>query len=177
MAHPVLLQHLHAIEPNATFSVSPPRIISSNGFAYFAKTGSPTEAEQYHGEAESLKAIAIAAPGLAPRVLASGVDDSRKPYFLSEYKNLTRLTGDAAKTLGRRMAMEMHTYKSPNGFGFGVPTYYGATRLQNGWFESWEKCYSAMIHDLLTQLGMKGGYTDLCAKTEELQEMCVACKM
>jgi len=166
----VLLKHLHEIEPNADFSASFPTITSSKGFTYYAKIGLPIETEQYQGEVQSLKAIEIAVPGLAPRVFASGIDDSEKPYFLSEYKNLSPLTNEGAETLGKRLATEMHMYKSSCGFGFGVPTYCGATRLQNGWFESWEKCYTAMINDLLTQLRKKGGYTNLCTKTDKLHE-------
>jgi len=166
----VLLKHLQKIEPTANFSASLPKITSSKGFTYYAKIGFPSEAEQYHGEAESLKAIEIAAPGLAPRLFASGIDDSGKPHFLSEYKILTRVTDKEAETLGKRLATEMHRHESSNGFGFGVPTYCGATRLQNGWFESWEKCYGAMINDLLTQLRRKGGYANLCTKAEELRE-------
>jgi protein-ribulosamine 3-kinase len=108
----VLFKHLHEIEPDSDFSASFPVINSSKGFTYYAKIGSLTEIEQYHGEAESLKAIHIAAPGLAPCLLASGVDNSGKPYFLSEYKNLTLLTDKVAVTLGKRLATEMHMYKS-----------------------------------------------------------------
>lgn len=177
----ILIQHLQILEPNADFLGGPPCIRSTGGQRYFGKVGSPNEIEQYTGEVESLKAMAIAAPDLAPRVLAFGIEGSSgnnessietrgRPFFLSEYKDLTHLTNDAAQVLGKRLATELHMYKSTNGFGFDVPTYCGATRLKNGWFETWEQCYSSMIGDLLTQLARKGGFSHLCSQGEELRK-------
>jgi protein-ribulosamine 3-kinase len=176
---PVLLQHLQRLEPKVDFEANRSFITSSEGKRYFGKIGSESEKEQYIGEAESLKAMADAAPGLAPRVLAFGVTDSSgndtpienhgRPYFLSEYKEMKSLTNEAAAALGKRLATELHMYKSKNGFGFGIPTYCGATRLENGWFETWEQCYDAMIGDLLTQLSKKGGYSGLCKKGDEVR--------
>lgn len=158
-----LLDCLHNLEPDAEFTGTLPKIRSSSGKIYFCKFGQPRDEEQYVGEAESLKAIQIAAPGLAPSVLRSGVNDSQ-PYFISEYKELGNLTEQTSITLAKRLATELHAYKSLKGFGFAVPTYCGATHLKNGWFESWDKCYSAMITDLLSQLRKRGDYTDLCNK-------------
>ncbi|KAJ7492430.1 fructosamine kinase PKL/CAK/FruK [Mycena latifolia] len=164
----VLLEHLRRLEPDADFTGTLPRLTSSNGIHYFAKIGSDNEEEQYVGEAESLRHIAIAAPGLAPRVLASGSDGSR-PYMITEYKDLSSLGGAAARRLGKRLAIELHQYNGPEKrFGFGVPAYCGATRLQNGWFDSWDACFSAMIGDLLSQLSKRGGFPSLCAKGQEL---------
>ncbi|KAJ7293140.1 fructosamine kinase PKL/CAK/FruK [Mycena rebaudengoi] len=140
-----------------------------SGKLYFAKSGQPREEEQYFGEAASLKDMEIAAPGLAPRVLASGSDGGR-PYLITEYKELPSLTDTAAKRLAQRLASELHQYKGLNGFGFQVPTYCGATRLENGWFDSWEECFGGLIGDLLAQLTKKGGYASLCAKGEEIRK-------
>lgn len=169
----VLLEYLKEIEPGATFTGNIPQIHSSSGKRYFGKLGRSNESEQFVGEAESLKAIDVAAPGIAPRMLAIGVTDSSeggRPYFLSEYKDMGPLSSEAAKVLGKRLATELHTKKSSEGFGFGVPTYCGATRLENGWFKTWEECYSAMIEDLLTQLKNKRGYGDLINKAEEVRK-------
>ncbi|KAJ7897042.1 fructosamine kinase PKL/CAK/FruK [Mycena olivaceomarginata] len=141
--HPILLKQLQKLESDAEFT------------QYFAKIGLEHEEEQYIGEAESLKHIAAAAPGLAPSVAASGLD-GKKPFLITEYKDLTSLNDAAARRLGKRLATELHAYKGLEGFGFGVPTYCGATRLQNGWFDRWDDCFSAMIGDLLTQLKKKG---------------------
>ncbi|KAJ7040417.1 fructosamine kinase PKL/CAK/FruK [Mycena alexandri] len=145
---PILLEQLQKLEP-AEFTGTPPHVVSSTGNHYFAKNSTA-------GEAESLKQIAIAAPGLAPRVLAAGSDG--RPYMITEYKNLSSLSDGAASRLGERLATELHRYKSSKGFGFG-----------NGWFESWDKCFSAMIGDLLSQLVEKGGFTSLCAKGEDVR--------
>ncbi|RDB28670.1 Ketosamine-3-kinase [Hypsizygus marmoreus] len=158
----VLLEHLQAIEPGAKFTGNLPKIRSSSGNLYFVKSGSPVEKEQYNGEVESLKAIEAAAPGLAPHVLSYGTDSGDKPYFISEYKDLGRITDSTGKVLATRLAEELHVYQSAYGFGFHVPTYCGATRLRNGWFKSWEECFGAMIGDLLDQLAMKRSYGELC---------------
>ncbi|ESK98199.1 fructosamine kinase pkl cak [Moniliophthora roreri MCA 2997] len=160
-----LLSLLKLIENDADFSGSLPKIRSSTGKTYFVKQGSPSEAEQYTGEAESLKAICHAAPGLAPMVFAAGTTDGGKPYFISEYKDIGSLGNNAKTELAKRLATELHTYKSTEGFGFGVPTYCGATRMENGWFETWEKCYAAKIDELLKQLREQGKqYKTLCEK-------------
>lgn len=172
----ILLRHLQGIEPNAKFTGNLPVITSSSGIRYYAKVGSPLEQEQYIGEAESLKAMTIAAPGLSPKVLASGVmEDSLdetlagQPYFLSEYKELGRLTGAGADVLAKRLATELHAFKSDAGFGFAVPTFCGATRQDNGWYETWAEFYSELISGLLLKLKRKGSFSKLVAKGEEMR--------
>ena len=164
----IILQQLKKIEPDSNFSQT------SNGYQgtarYFTKLGSPTEKDQYVGEAESLQAINTAAPGLAPKLLAFGTDEaSSKPYFISEYKDLAPLTESAARILGERMAKELHMYKSTQGFGFAVPTYCGVTRLENGWHESWQDCFSSLIGGLLAKL-TRQEYKELVKKGETVRQ-------
>lgn len=93
-------------------------------------------------------------------------------YFLSEYKDLRRLTPKAENALAKRLATELHRYKSTQGFGFGVATYCGATRQENGWYQTWDVCYNEMIASLLGMLRRKQGgsrYADLCRKGEEVR--------
>ncbi|KAF8665432.1 hypothetical protein AX16_000451 [Volvariella volvacea WC 439] len=165
-----VIQLMQSIEPDANFHGTLPAVESSSGATYYVKIGSTSEAEQYRGEAESLHAMEHAAPGLAPRVFSSGVSEDAKPYFVSEHKNLRSLSSNpgAAQTLARRLATELHTYKSDKGFGFEVPTYCGATRLQNGWYDSWEACFSTMIGDLLDRLAPR--YANLKKPGEELRK-------
>jgi protein-ribulosamine 3-kinase len=165
----IIADHLQKLEPNAQFTGTLGSIKSSNGNLYFAKVGSPRDSDQYTGEAQSLQAIYSAAPGLCPRLLASGSSDG-KPYFLSEYKDLASLSDKSAEILGKRLATELHAYKSTQGFGFAVPTYCGATRQDNGWFNTWEECYSEMIGSLLDKLNRKGSFGDLCSKGEEVRQ-------
>lgn len=162
-----------------TSSSGQPSVKSSSGKAYFTKIGSPSDAEQYIGEAESLKAMHMAAPGLAPRVLACATIDKDtkesppdvgRPYFVSEYKDMGSLTDASAKVLARRLASEMHEYRSTQGFGFHVPTYCGETRLENGWFETWEECFDTLIAGLLTTLEKRGRYSTLCKKGQQVRE-------
>lgn len=194
---PHILNQLERLEPGAQFNGGLPRISSSSGKIYFAKLGSPKEKEQYVGEAESLKAMASAAPGLVPSLLAFGfVDDEtgeeeereidggggspdgRRSFFISEYKDMSPLTERSGAILGKRLATEMHCYTSPNygadgasagGFGFEVPTFCGATRLRNGWFDTWEGCFDVLIGDLLSTLEARGGYAELCRSGQDVR--------
>ncbi|KAH7930403.1 Ketosamine-3-kinase [Leucogyrophana mollusca] len=175
----ILLPRLRNIEPEAQFTLTLPIINSSSGRRYYGKVGTTAEKDQYIGEVESLKAIGSAAPGLAPRVLVHGVagdpgedasqDGLGRPYFISEYKGIASLTDEAGATLGKRMATELHAHRSPSGFGFPVPTFCGATRQENGWYETWEDCYSAMIGNLLASLKGKRMFTEMCNKGEEVR--------
>lgn len=181
---PIILEHLQKIEPDASFSGRLPRIQSSSGRAYYAKLGSEVDREQWEGEAESLKAMHKAAPGVAPQLLAFGVIDTKgdeitesdrrcQPFFLSEYVDFGSLTNDAAALLGKRLASEMHVHESTQGYGFAVPTYCGATRFQNGWYETWEECFDAMIGEMLGYIKKRGQFAQLRAKGEELRKRCV----
>ena len=174
----IFLKHLNKLEPDAQFTFSLPRLKSSSGAAYYAKIGTTSEHPQYIAEAESLKALDIAAPGLVPKVLASGFftgDDQEsepgvgRPYFLSEYKDLRSLSSASAEVFGRRLAEEVHSYKGLNGFGFHVPTYCGQTRMENGWHSSWAKCYDALIAGLLSHL-TSSGYSALRTKGEQVRK-------
>jgi protein-ribulosamine 3-kinase len=184
---PHILKQLEYIEPGAQFNGRLPQISSSSGKTYFAKVGSPKEKEQYVGEAESLKAMALAAPGLVPSLLAFGsvdengeeieIDDGGgpsdlRPFFISEYKDMSPLTERSGAILGKRLATEMHGYTSPNhggGFGFEVPTFCGATRLRNGWYDTWERCFDVLIGDLLSTLEARGGYAELCRRGQDVR--------
>ncbi|KAF9454089.1 fructosamine kinase [Macrolepiota fuliginosa MF-IS2] len=163
-----LLEKLKSTNPDAVFTGNMPKIYSSTGENYFVKAGSPSENEQYMGEAQSLEAMGHAAPGLVPKVFSYGADTNGSPYFISEYKNMTGLTEEAAEILAKRLAVELHQYKSQRGFGFEVPTYCGATRQKNGWHDTWEKCYDALIGNLLEGLSKKG-YEDLVGLGEEVR--------
>ncbi|KZT75010.1 Ketosamine-3-kinase [Daedalea quercina L-15889] len=178
--HSVFVQAIQKEEPGVTVSASSsPPIQSSSGQGYIGKIGSTSQIEQFIGEAESLRAINIAAPGLAPKLLAAGVFDEEtaendgetgKPYFLCEYKDMGTLTDSAAKVLGKRLATELHGYKSTMGFGFHVPTFCGATRQANGWFDTWEQCFDALIGGLFDTLKKRGGYETLCKQGDGVRK-------
>lgn len=142
---------------------------SSSGKSYFAKIGSSSDSEQYKGEIESLRHIHLAAPNLAPRVLSEGINEEGRPYCISEYKYLAGLSTGSATKLATRLATELHTYKSDKGFGFEVPTFCGPTKLKNGWFETWEACYDALIGDLLQGLAARSANKALCEKGEAVR--------
>ena len=157
--HPTLLSNLETIDPGSEFSTSLPRIVSSSGRVYYAKIGDNVEAEQYHGEAESLSAIQLASPGLAPNVLSTGTDESGSPWMISEYMDLSP---GVNIDLARRLATELHVYRPTTGkFGFQRPTYCGVTRLKHGWFDTWEDMFREMIGQLREGLKMKGRGSDI----------------
>lgn len=135
MVAEILRQKLSEIEPDAKFDYNLPIVISSSNKRYYAKAGKPSEQAQYIGEAESLKHISRAAPGLTPKVLQSGVDDSGSPYLISDYLYITPHDSGSLKSLATRLASELHVHKSEQGFGFEVPTFCGVTRQANGWYE------------------------------------------
>ena len=179
LPHRVFARILEREQPDTTFHQEGSSIRSSDGQRYFAKIGSASDRDQYIGEAESLKAMYSAAPGLVPQLIDCGIIDTNskerdsdvgRPYFLSEYKDIGTLTTAAAKTLGKRLATELHAYKSPNGFGFHIPTYCGRTRQENGWFQSWPECFDALMAGLEEKLRAQGGYESLCNQVKEVRE-------
>lgn len=165
----IVLENLERIEPGAQFTGRLPKVQSSTGQSYFAKIGSPSEFEQYLGEARSLEAISTAAPGLAPAIIAYGNSEDGKPFFISEYKNMTALSVGASDILAKRLATELHQYKSHEGYGFEIPTFCGATRQRNGWYKTWEQCYSNLIGNLLEGLSRRD-YGALVMKGEKIRD-------
>ncbi|KZT57356.1 Ketosamine-3-kinase [Calocera cornea HHB12733] len=156
--NPTILAQLQALEPNATFSGSGSRVSSSSGNSYFCKVGSAFETEQYAGEALALELMHAAAPGLAPQLYAAGTS-SGAPYFISQYLDMgPSLSDDAARKLATRLATELHAFKDPQrrGFGFERTTHCGVTRVERGWWGTWEECYSGMMRQLLDGLARKG---------------------
>ncbi|OCB89541.1 fructosamine kinase PKL/CAK/FruK [Sanghuangporus baumii] len=156
----ILSQKLSEIEPGAKFLFNLPIVTSaSSGKKYYAKCGRRSEREQYIGEIESLKHIYRAAPGLAPKVFHSGVDDDGTPYMISDYLDIRRHDSKTLTKLATRLATELHRYKSEKGFGFDVPTFCGATRLENGWYEK--------------GLQEQGDYNSLCPKIRRVREVVI----
>jgi len=129
------------------------------------------------GEAESLRAMYAACPGICPRVFECSVDPtSQKPLFISEYKKIGSLNKNAAAVLGGMLAdMHMKGQSSNGKFGFEVPTYCGATKMRNGWHSSWGETYDRKIADLLETLEKRGGYEDLCDLGKQVREKWVSC--
>lgn len=177
--HRVFVRILEREQPGVTLTQSGSNLLSSTGQRYFAKIGAASDEDQFIGEAESLKAMGLAAPGLVPKLIDYGTVDADakeresdigRPYFLSEYKDIGSLSSSAAKVLGKRLATELHAYKSTKGFGFHVPTYCGATRQDNGWYETWSECFDKLLGGLVSKLEAQGGYDALCTQAGQVRE-------
>ncbi|KAG9001773.1 hypothetical protein FRB93_011978 [Tulasnella sp. JGI-2019a] len=159
-----ILRALHAVEPDETYSsAGGSRITSSKGVSYFSKTGSSGDWDQWNGEAKSLKAMYAAAPGLCPKFIAFGDDPpgSKRPYMISEYMDISGLTSTSGRRLAQRLALELHeptnSQQEVKGqFGFSCPTYCGVTRLENGWFQTWEECFTALMKGLVAGIRQRG---------------------
>jgi len=115
-----------------------------------------------------------AAPGICPKIIADGVELDQ-PYMITEYKNLGGLTSSSSSKLAKRLALELHTYYPEvcNGkYGYEVPTFCGATKQANGWYDTWLDCFQAMLGSLLNQLehGYAGTFDELVVMGRELQK-------
>ena len=103
--HPLLEKIIREHEPaDATLTINRAHggVKSSSGREYFTKSAPSNEAEQYNGEAESLKALNAAAPGLAPQLFSyvppnSDDEHGNSCFWVSEYKNMGSLTESAAR--------------------------------------------------------------------------------
>jgi len=75
-----------------------------------------------------------------------------------------------SRRVGRKAlhAPELHAAKSTNEFGFGCATYCGPTRVENGWFDTWEECFSVRVGGVLDILENGGEYEDLCKMGREI---------
>ncbi|OXV09622.1 hypothetical protein Egran_02615 [Elaphomyces granulatus] len=133
---------------------------------YFVKTLNDGQAarDMFHGEFESLNAIADIVPGICPRALAWGsLDDDddddgngkgkSKGFFLAtQYLDLgsgrSRLSSGSSSSLSTRLG-KLHTTPAPldlktgqRRFGFPVPTFCGDTRQPNRFHASWADFYA-----------------------------------
>ncbi|GJJ09752.1 hypothetical protein Clacol_003976 [Clathrus columnatus] len=171
--HPIL-NALARIEPDAKFvshGSTHVQSLSSNQ-SYYVKMGRERDIEQYFGEAESLRVMATACPGICPHIFECFVDEeaTKRPVFISEYKSLGPLNKRSAVELGSLLA-EMHEKgRNPTGqFGFAIPTYCGASRMRNGWENTWEKTFDKMMGDLLKCLEDVGEFEELCRKGNQIR--------
>ncbi|CAE6427774.1 unnamed protein product [Rhizoctonia solani] len=175
MSASFLVEKLGSLFPGDNFtSGRGPRISSSSGRMYYGKVGTSSEAEQYRAEIRSLELMSTAAPGLCPNVISASHEG--RPYLISNYLNLSSLSSSAGASniLARRLATELHAAKSENEkYGFECPTFCGATKIDNGWYDTWADAYSAMIGGLLDKLERKGSYKELCGKGREVQQRAI----
>ncbi|CAE6455098.1 unnamed protein product [Rhizoctonia solani] len=172
MSASFLIERLQALFPGDSFTNGGgPRILSSSGRIYYGKVGTPSEAEQYRAEMRSLQLMSDCAPGLCPNVISASHEG--RPYLISDYLDLSSLSSStgASSTLARRLASELHGAKSENGkYGFECPTFCGATKIDNGWYDTWADAYDSMIGGLLDKLESRSSYKELCKKGREVQQ-------
>nr|AAZ14929.1 possible fructosamine-3-kinase [Coprinellus disseminatus] len=165
-------EQLDRVDSTGEYSGALPKITSTSKRTYYVKAGTLRDAEQWAGEAESLKEMERASPGIAPKLYSFGNLSSGNPYFISEYKVMGHLNSSVAVVLAKRLATELHQFESAHGFGFQVPTYCGPTRFANGWFDGWSKCYAAMYGTLIQRLRETGRHERLCSKGDKIIQRC-----
>lgn len=176
----IFLGHLKAREPEAQFEFFPPdRIQSSSGALYYVKTGAiPKHIKFKDGETKLVQILRDRAPGLTPKVIASGSftrDDAvlghktYRTYFLYEGEELRPIMSTSAQTLAQRLAEEIHSYQGPHGFGIYNPTRPGPNQNGGGVYSSWRECYDALIACSLSRL-VGSRYGGLCSKGKEIRE-------
>jgi fructosamine-3-kinase len=156
---------------------------------YFIKTSQdgPAAEEMFHGEYESLNAIARAVPGFCPRALAWGPLDEKNGYFLATefldlgqgHRGMKRGSSGDESSLAYRLG-KLHSTPAPvdpatgrRRYGFPVPTFCGDTRQANNFYDSWAEFYAN--ERLLTILsssekrnGQDAGLRDLVEKTARI---------
>ena len=122
---------------------------------FFVKSASDGKAseEMFHGEFESLNAIATSVPGLCPRPLAWGRLDEKsdRSWFLAtQFLDLRYSSGGGQKkdSLAQRLG-KLHSTPAPpcpetgtRKFGFPVPTFCGDTKQPNRFHTSWADFYA-----------------------------------
>ncbi|KAJ5443765.1 uncharacterized protein N7458_007637 [Penicillium daleae] len=171
---------LHAKIPNSNGTPSERK--------YFIKTSKDGTAaqEMFHGEYESLNAIARAVPGFCPRALAWGSLDEKNAYFLAtEFLDLSgamgRDSGDETdpSSLAYRLG-KLHSTPTPadpesgrRRYGFPVPTFCGDTRQANKFYDSWAEFYAnerllSILASSERRNGRDAGLRDLVEKTANI---------
>lgn len=166
---------------------------------YFIKTSKngTSAKEMFHGEFESLNAIAHAVPGFCPRALAWGPlandnDNDRKSYFLatefldlrgSMGRKLGSGSGDETNTtsLAYRLG-KLHNTPAPvdpqtgrQRYGFPVPTFCGDTRQPNKFYDSWAEfyAYERLLTILSSSEERNGSDAELRALVEKMASIVV----
>ncbi|KAJ5169024.1 uncharacterized protein N7482_004618 [Penicillium canariense] len=157
---------------------------------YFVKTSKDGVAaqEMFHGEYESLNAIASSVPGFCPRALAWGPLDDKKTYFLAtEFLELGGAMGRTSSdetnptSLAYRLG-KLHTTPAPADpktgrprYGFPVPTFCGDTKQPNTFHDSWAEFYAneRLLTILASSEKRNGRDADLRALVEQTAHVVV----
>jgi len=133
---------------------------TATGKTYFAKQG--RNVAQILGEAEGLRLMSDAAPGLTPAIhLAEESKDGRTALFISDYIDLGRSSSQSKAQLAERLAKELHNperHSSVTRFGFSRPTHCGVTEQDNTWEDDWMVFWrDRRLGDILKQIKAKRG--------------------
>jgi protein-ribulosamine 3-kinase len=188
---------IHALVPSDVSSSSGrPEEDEEEERLYFVKTLNDGQAasDMFHGEFESLNAIADVVPGFCPRALAWGSlegDDNdgngsakSKGFFLAtQYLDLgsgrSRPSVGSSSSLATRLGKLHNTPAPPDletgqrRFGFPVPTFCGDTRQPNRFHASWADFYAnerltMILHECERRNGKEPSLRQLVERTVRL---------
>lgn len=95
-------------------------------------------------------------------------EPEERPFMISEYKFMQPLQGQHALDLARRLALELHAFKSDRGFGFECATYCGVTRTQGKFFDTWAACFADMVKSLLSNLREDSQWAEVVKLGDEI---------
>jgi hypothetical protein len=142
---------------------------------YTARVGKDSQEhfDDISAELESLKCLRRAARGLVPGVHGYHSEQGywpNRPYVICRFKRLKLLSPTSARTLGERLAKEVHVKTSISGdFGFNIPVYYRGIKIINGGYHSsWKECYEDLITGALSHL-KSDKYSELRGKVVEVK--------
>lgn len=116
-------------------------VVDVHGDTYFVKWNAQPLPGQFRAEAAGLRAMAASGTSLViPKPIAFSDASPSEAFLALEHLPPGRRSPGFEVRLGVGLA-EMHRCSSPQGFGFEVDGYCGATPQPNGWLPSWLSFY------------------------------------
>ena len=111
---------------------------TTTGKDYVAKgTSNHQNTLQLLGEAEGLRRMDAASPGVCPKLHYAGkLGDGSCAIFLSDFVCLGRSNTPSLNVLAEKLASQLHNpdcHSDEQQFGFPVPTHCGVTQQDNTW--------------------------------------------
>lgn len=129
------------LQPTGGGCINSAALVSAGGSTYFVKWNDRPLPRQFEAEAAGLRAMAQARTSLViPAPIAFADEGPGHSFLVVEYLPPGRRQAGFEEALGRGLA-ELHQNSSPQGFGFEMDGYCGATPQPNHWTSRWVDFY------------------------------------